>query len=100
MIPVVFDCGVLLSAIGWAGNARRCLVLVGHRKLKFCVTDSIWSEYEKIIPAVLRKHKPDVDPLPLMNWLLTVSSFFPPARLSKQRSRDKKDDPYLQCALA
>ena len=24
MIPVVFDCGILVSAIGWVGNPRRC----------------------------------------------------------------------------
>jgi hypothetical protein len=28
MIRAVFDCGVLVSAIGWAGNPRSCLAMV------------------------------------------------------------------------
>jgi hypothetical protein len=28
MIPAVFDCGVVVSALGWSGNPRFCLDLV------------------------------------------------------------------------
>jgi putative PIN family toxin of toxin-antitoxin system len=100
MIPVVFDCGVLLSAIGWPGNPRRCLVLAGHRRIRVCATTAIWSEYESVIPAVLLDKRPQANPRPTLNWLLTVAHFVEPWPLCKQRSRDSKDDPYLQCALA
>ena len=99
MIPVVFDCGVLLSAIGWAGNPRRCLRLVADRQIHPCVTPSVWDEYETRIPAILAQKCPQVNPLPIFNWLLGVARFVDPVPLGKQRSRDVKDDRYLACAL-
>jgi putative PIN family toxin of toxin-antitoxin system len=100
VIPVVFDCGVLVSAIGWRGNPRRCLGLVAHRQVRLCVTSEIWDEYDRRIPAVLARKRPGVDPRPALDWLLTVGQFVEPAPLRRQRSRDPKDDPYLACALA
>lgn len=100
MISVVLDCGVVLAAIGWPGNPRRCLVLIAHRKVSLCATSDIWSEYERVIPAVLSQMRTNVNPRPILNWLLTVTRFVQPSPLGKPRSRDPKDDPYLQCALA
>ena len=96
---MVFDCGVLLSAIGWTGNPRRCLLLVAQRRVRLCVTTEVWEEYERIIPALLAEKRPSVNPRPTLDWLLTVAHFVNPAPLGKQRSRDLKDDPYLACAL-
>lgn len=100
MIPVVFDCGVLLSAIGWNGNPRRCLSLVAHRQAKFCATADTWNEYETRIPVELTKKRPAANAQATLDWLLTVTHFVNPAPLGKQRSRDLKDDRYLACALA
>ncbi len=99
MIPVVFDCGVLLAAIGWAGNPRRCLRLVAARQIYLCATPEVWDEYEQRIPAILAEEKPDVNPRRILNWLLTVARFAKPVPLGKQRSRDLQDDRYLACAL-
>ena len=99
MIPVVFDCGVLLAAIGWSGNPRRCLYLVASRKVRLCVTAEIWDEYGRIIPAHLSRKRSGVNPRPTLDWLLTTAHFVNAAPLGKQRSRDLKDDPYLACAL-
>jgi uncharacterized protein len=99
VIPVVFDCGVLMSAIGWQGNPRRCLALVAHRQVRLCATAEIWDEYDRLIPAELARRRPEVDPRPTLEWLLTVAHLVQPAPLGKQRSRDPKDDPYLACAL-
>jgi hypothetical protein len=41
MIRVVFDCGVIVSAIGWGGNPKRCLVLLAHRQLRLYATRTI-----------------------------------------------------------
>src|SRR5262245_34570439 len=100
MIPVVFDCGVIVSAIGWGGNPQRCLVLLAHRQLRLYVTRKIWDEYERRVPRILRNRKPGVNARPMLDWLLTVAHFVEPAPLGKQRSRDIADDPYLECALA
>ena len=99
MIQVVFDCGVLVSAIGWGGNPHHCLSLVAHRQLKFCASADTWSEYENRILAILAKTRPGVNARPTLDWLLNVTRFVNPAPLGKQRSRDLKDDRYLACAL-
>ena len=99
MISVVFDCGVLVSAIGWKGNSRRCLSLVAHRQVRFCATPETWNEYETRIAVVLARKLPGVNPQATLNWLLTVAHFVNPAPLGKPRSRDLKDDRYLACAL-
>jgi putative PIN family toxin of toxin-antitoxin system len=99
VIPAVFDCGVLVSAIGWTGNPRRCLSLVAHRLVRLCATAEVWDEYEARILVELARKRPGVDPRPTLDWLLTVAQFVEPQPLGKQRSRDLKDDRYLACAL-
>jgi putative PIN family toxin of toxin-antitoxin system len=100
VIYAVLDCNIVVSAVGWGGNPRRCLVLAARRKVRLCVTAEIWGEYADIVPAALADAKRSINPEPTLNWLLHTVRFVDPAPLGKQRSRDKKDDPYLGCALA
>jgi putative PIN family toxin of toxin-antitoxin system len=100
MIPVVFDCNVVLAAVGWSGTPRRCLRLVAQRRLRLCVTSWIVSEYEAIIPERLSKILPEVNPGPNLVWPRRIAKSFEPTPLGKQRSRDRGDDPYLSCARA
>ena len=53
MIRVVYDCNVILAAIGWAGTARLCLKLAARRRVVLCVTESVLAEYEAVIPEDL-----------------------------------------------
>jgi putative PIN family toxin of toxin-antitoxin system len=99
MIRAVFDCGVLVSAIGWGGNARACLELAASGQVAIFVTDEIWREYAERIPAILARERRQVDPQPVLAWVLTVAHFVEPAPLGKPRSRDPDDDCYLACAL-
>jgi uncharacterized protein len=99
MIRAVIDCGVLVSAIGWGGNARACLDLAASGQVSLFVTDEIWNEYADRIPAILAAEERDVDPQAVLAWLLTIARFVEPAPLGKQRSRDIRDDCYLACAL-
>jgi putative PIN family toxin of toxin-antitoxin system len=99
MIRAVLDCGVLVSAIGWGGNARACLDLAASGQVSLFVTDEIWKEYADRIPSILAAEKRGVDPQPVLAWLLTIAEFVEPAPLGKQRSRDVRDDCYLACAL-
>ncbi|MGA2543974.1 MAG: PIN domain-containing protein [Verrucomicrobiota bacterium] len=99
MIRAVLDCGVLVSAIGWGGHARACLDLAASGQVSLFVTDEIWNEYADRIAPILAAEKRDVDPQPVLAWLLTVAQFVAPAPLGKQRSRDIGDDCYLACAL-
>src|SRR2546421_12296781 len=100
MIPVVFDCNVVLAAIGWRGTPRLCLKLVAQRRISLCVTELILAEYEAVIPERLKEEIPELDPKPKLVWIRARSRIFEPTPLGKQRSRDPKDDPYLACALA
>ena len=99
MISVVFDCGVLISAIGWGGNPRFCLDVVASGRASLFVTDEIWTEYSDRIPRRLAEENRGVDPQPVLSWLLTVAHFVEAAPLGKQRSRDVKDEHYLACAV-
>jgi putative PIN family toxin of toxin-antitoxin system len=99
MIRAVLDCGVLVSAIGWGGNARACLDLAASGQVSLFVTDEIWNEYAGRIPPILAAEKRDVDPQLVLAWLLTIVQFVEPAPLGKQRSRDIRDDCYLACAV-
>jgi uncharacterized protein len=100
MIPVVFDCNVILAAIGWRGTARLCLKLAAQRRVFLYVTEPVLAEYEAVIPERLKEEIPELDPEPKLNWIRAKSRLIEPAPLGKQRSRDRTDDPYLACALA
>lgn len=100
MIVAVFDCNILISALGWGGHPRACLALVTGNQVKLCVTPEIWEEYDKRVPEILADERPDIDPRPLLNEIVRIAHFVTPSSLGKQRSRDPKDDRYLACALA
>jgi putative PIN family toxin of toxin-antitoxin system len=99
MIRAVLDCGVLVSAIGWGGNARACLDLAASGQVSLFVTDEIWNEYAARIPSILAAEKRAVDAQAVLAWLVTIAQFVEPVSLGKQRSRDIRDDCYLACAL-
>jgi uncharacterized protein len=99
MIRAVLDCGVLVSAIGWGGNARACLDIAASGQVSLFVTDEIWNEYADRIPTILAAEKRDVDAQQTLAWLLTIAQFVEAAPLGKQRSRDIRDDCYLACAV-
>jgi uncharacterized protein len=98
--PAVFDCGIIISGLGWGGNPRRCLDLVYAGQVLLCLTQDVWIEYSEKLPWVLAEHKRDVDVERELARLLRVAHFFNPVPLGKQRSRDLKDDRYLAAALA
>jgi uncharacterized protein len=99
VILAVFDCSVVVSAIGWGGLPRACLNVVGAGQAVLCVTAEVWGEYERRAPEILAEKKPAAEPRPVLDWLLKRAYFVAPAPLGKRRSRDPKDDPYLAAAL-
>jgi putative PIN family toxin of toxin-antitoxin system len=100
MIRAVYDCNVILSGIGWNGSARNCLKLVASRRVFLFVTGAILMEYETVIPEVLAEEVPGIDAHPKLAWIRSKSRLVEPSPLGKRRSRDAKDDIYLECALA
>lgn len=100
MIPVVFDTGVLISAIGWRGPAHHCLALAARRRCKIIVSQEIIDEYETRIPAVLANECPQTNGRAALEWVKSKALWVTPAPLGKQRSRDIKDEKFIAAALA
>jgi predicted nucleic acid-binding protein len=73
MIRAVYDCNVVLSAIGWNGSARQCLKLVARRRVFLFVTPDILAEYESVIPDILTGEMPDMDVQPKLAWIRSQS---------------------------
>ncbi|HMO64246.1 MAG TPA: hypothetical protein PKE47_03290 [Verrucomicrobiota bacterium] len=63
-------------------------------------TAATWAEYEARIPAIVGRLRPGTDTAPAMGALLRLVRFAPAQRLGRKVSRDPKDDPYLECAVA
>ena len=96
---VVTDTNVVISAIFWPGESRQCLVLWAKRRFHLAITIPIFEEYDEIARRVARKI-PEVDPEPWLKWIEREAKVYEPALLGKPRSRDRKDDLFLACALA
>jgi hypothetical protein len=62
-------------------------------------SDVIRAGLRQRIPEVLAAQRPEVEPRPVLDWLLAHALFVDPLLLGKPRSRDLKDDRYLACAL-
>lgn len=100
MIEVVFDTGVLISAIGWRGPAHRCLAAAARRRCRLVVSADIMAEYETRIPAVLAQEAPGANALGALAWVRAKALWIEPVPLGKQRSRDLNDEPFIAAALA
>ena len=100
MIRAVYDCNLIFSAIGWKGAARACLKLAAERKVFLYTSREILMEYYSVIPEAMAEEMPEIDPLPMLNWVKSKSRLVEPADLGKQRSRDEKDDIYLAAAVS
>ena len=96
---VVADTNVIISAIFWPGESRRCLALWAKRRFHLAVTVPVLEEYGDVARRVAAK-LPEVNPEPWLNWIERKAKVYEPAPVGKQRSRDPDDDPFLACALA
>jgi len=100
VIAVVFDTGVLISAIGWRGPAHRCLAAVARRRCRLIVSDDIMAEYESRVPAVVAQEAPGANAPGALAWVRAKALWIEPVPLGKQRSRDLNDEPFIAAALA
>jgi putative PIN family toxin of toxin-antitoxin system len=96
---VVVDTNVIVSAIFWPGESRRCMVLWAKRRFHLAITVDIFHEYTEVAQRISRK-VPQVNPEPWLKWIEDKAWVYEPAPVGKQRSRDPDDDPFLACALA
>lgn len=97
-MKVVFDAGVVFSGAGWRGEAHRCLLALAHRRIVAYATEETLRELSDLLAD--RGDKTKHPAATILNWYQDKVRRVKPAPLGKQRSRDRKDDPYLACALA
>jgi putative PIN family toxin of toxin-antitoxin system len=97
---IIFDTGVLISAIGWRGPAHRSLALVAQRRCRLAVTADILAEYETRVPAVLATEAPQANARGALAWIRAKAMWVEPAPLGKRRARDPKDERFIAAALA
>lgn len=100
MTRVVFDCNVVMAAIGWRNEPYQCLVSVAKRQSQPFVTAFILEEYRRTALGMDVESIFPRSPWPALDWFLATCREVDPAPLGKQRSRDARDDPYLACALS
>jgi putative PIN family toxin of toxin-antitoxin system len=100
-VIVVVDTNVVVSAAFWPRSEdRRCFVLLARRKCRLAVTKAILDEYRALATRIGRRECPDKDSTPFLDWIERAALLVEPSPLGKRRSRDAKDDPFLDCALA
>jgi predicted nucleic acid-binding protein len=96
-MKVVFDAGVVFSGAGWRGEAHRCLLAMAHRRLIAYATEETLKELSNLLAE--RGDRAKHPPATIVSWYQDHVKLVESAPLGKQRSRDRKDDPYLVCAL-
>ena len=96
----VFDTGVVVSAIYWQNEPRRCLAAFARRRFRLFVPDSILKEYERVAWEVRAEEHLERDPAPALAWIKRKAQRVEPAPLLRPVCRDPKDEKFLECALA
>ena len=91
---VVADTNVVISAIFWPGESRRCLA-----RFHLAITVPVFEEDSEVARRVAERI-PEVNPDPWLKWIERKAKVYDPTPARKQRSRDPQDDLFLACALA
>lgn len=97
-MKVIFDAGVVFSGAGWRGEAHRCLLAMARRRVVAYATEETLNELNHLF--LDRGAKATHPPTSIMVWYHENVKRVEPAPLGKQRSRDVKDDPYLESGRA
>ncbi|MBI2925026.1 MAG: putative toxin-antitoxin system toxin component, PIN family [Verrucomicrobia bacterium] len=78
--------------------AKRTAPLLGRFRL--FVSDPILAEYERIAWEIKTEERLTRDPAPALAWLKRKAKPVDPVSLPRRTCRDRKDDKFLECALA
>ena len=97
---VVLDANVIASGVCWDGEAYLCLVKLARRQAFAFGTDETLAETKEVTIRLIRQKRPKHNAAGRLTWYLSRVRIVSPVPLGKQRSRDRKDDPYLAAAVA
>ena len=96
----VFDTGVVVAAIFWKNEPRRCLAAFARRRFQLAVSDSILDEYERVAWELKNEERLAIDPAPALAWIERKTKRIIPVALPQRACRDPDDDKFLECAIA
>ena len=96
----VFDANVVISGAGWRHESYLCLVHAARRIVIPFATLTMLAELREAAGRMEARGDFPRSPWPVLNWWGRYVRHVEPAPLGKQRSRDRRDDEMLGCALA
>lgn len=97
---VVFDANVVVAGVGWQGEAWLCLIRMARRHAFAYGTAETLEETRETALRIIQERRPGHNAAARLSWYMDKVRLVEPAPLGRQRSRDRKDDPYLAAALA
>ena len=95
----VFDTGVVVAAIYWRNEPRRCQAAFARRRFNLFVSDSILDEYERVAWELKAEEHLAQDPAPSLAYIKRRARQVTPSLLPQPTCRDSKEDKFLECAL-
>ena len=98
MKVIVVDTNTFIAS-GWRINAhaRRVLASVARRRFRLAISAAILEEYRGVSQRTRFAGKNYAG---LLSWIEKYALLVEPVPLGKGRSRDRKDDIFLACALS
>lgn len=97
---VVLDANVVVAGVCWQGEGWLCLIRLARRHAFAYATPVTLEETRETAVRLIRERQPVHNAAARLEWYLDRVRLVEPAPLGKPRSRDRRDDPYLQAALA
>lgn len=96
---VVLDTNVLMSGIFFSGPPARIVQKFAAGELNLALSEEIIEEYYRVGEELADRY-PGVDPVPLVDVVVTYGRIYQVAELPRQVCDDPDDDKFLACALA
>jgi putative PIN family toxin of toxin-antitoxin system len=100
MTPAVIDIGVLVSGVSWRHEPHQCVQAWLRGLLTLVVSDSIFAEYERVLREVKAEQGFTTDLDPTLAALQKSALWVAPEPLARPVGRDRKDDQFIEAALA
>jgi putative PIN family toxin of toxin-antitoxin system len=100
MTLAVIDTGVLVSGIFWRHEPHQCVQAWLRGLLALVVSDSIVAEYERVLREVKAEQGFTTDLAPWLAAIRKTALWVTPEPLSTPVCRDRKDDQFIEAALA
>jgi putative PIN family toxin of toxin-antitoxin system len=100
VIPTVIDTGVLVAGIYWRHEPHLCVRAWLRGLIVPVVSDSIFSEYGRVLREVKAAQGFHTDLEPWLAAVRTSSLWVTPVSLRERVCRDANDDKFIGAALA